>query len=104
VRAQLAGVATSQRRDLPPPEGLGDPGRTHAAFHSGLMSRHAWREAQREKMDIETTAATYEDPDDTRGSDHDDLREIRTRWFGNDGIVVVVDINDGRVVTVWRKG
>jgi hypothetical protein len=73
-------------------------------FYPGLMSRHPWREAQREKMDIDMIAATYDDPDGRRGSNHDDLREIRTRWFGSDGIVVVVDIDDGRAVTVWRKG
>ena len=41
-------------------------------------------------------------------SDHpkttDELREIRTRWFVEQGIEVVVDVYDGRVVTVWRKG
>lgn len=74
------------------------------SFDPSLMSRHAWREAQREKMPIDMIARTYDDPDDRRASDHDDLREIRTRWFGDEGIVVVVDIDDGRVVTVWRTG
>ena len=45
-----------------------------------------------------------EDPDDTRESMHDELREIRARWFGDEGIEIVVDVSDGRVVTVWRKG
>lgn len=74
------------------------------AFDASLMSRHAWREAQREKIDLDMIAATYVDPDDRHDSDHDELREIRTRWFDGEGIVVVVDIDDGRVVTVWRKG
>lgn len=47
---------------------------------------------------------TYEDPDSIRPSDDDELREIRTRWFVEQGIEVVVDVYDGRVVTVWRKG
>ena len=47
---------------------------------------------------------TYEDPDEQRPSAHDDEREIRMRWFGDEGIEVVVDTLDGRVVTVWRKG
>lgn len=37
-------------------------------------------------------------------SNDDELREIRTRWFAEQGIEVVVDVYDGRVVTVWRKG
>jgi hypothetical protein len=32
------------------------------------------------------------------------LREIRTRWFADEGVEIVVDVYDGRVVTVWRKG
>lgn len=47
---------------------------------------------------------TYDDPDSIRPSEDDDLREIRTRWFAEQGIEVVVDVYDGRVVTVWRKG
>jgi len=46
---------------------------------------------------------TYVDPDETRGSAHDELREIRTRWFGRTKIEVVVDTIDGRVVTTWRR-
>ena len=52
-------------------------------FSLSRMSPHALREARRE---------------------HDELREIRTRWFAEEGIEVVVDVYDGRVVTVWRKG
>lgn len=73
-------------------------------FSPDLMSRHAIREARRERIPTEMIAATYEDPDDTRQSDHDEVREIRTRWFGPEGIEVVVDVSDGRVATVWRKG
>jgi len=51
--------------------------------------------------DVETT---YVWPDETRGSDHDREREIRTRYFPDGAIEVVVDRIDGRVVTVWRKG
>lgn len=35
-------------------------------------------------------ALAYEDPDDRRLSDHDELREIRTRWLGDEAIEVVV--------------
>lgn len=49
-------------------------------------------------------ANAYDDPDSTRQSEHDELREIRTRWFGDEGIEVVVDTTDGHVVTVWRRG
>ena len=68
------------------------------------MSRHAVREAERERIPLEMIKLTYEDPDSIRPSEDDDLREIRTRWFAEQGIEVVVDIYDGRVVTVWRKG
>lgn len=49
-------------------------------------------------------ASAYDDPDAVRESEDDDLREIRTRWFGDEAVEVVVDLGDGRVVTVWRKG
>ncbi|MDQ3938586.1 MAG: hypothetical protein M3253_07895 [Chloroflexota bacterium] len=49
-------------------------------------------------------ALTYDDPDDVRPSELDELREIRTRWFGAQGIEIVVDTDNGRVVTVWRRG
>jgi hypothetical protein len=68
------------------------------------MSRHALREARRENIPLEMIAATYHDPDMRRPSLHDELREIRTRWFGQQGIEIVVDISDGRVVTVWLRG
>jgi hypothetical protein len=75
-----------------------------AKFSLSLMSPHATREARREKISIEMIRLTYEDPDSVRPSEHDELREIRTRWFVDEGVEVVVDIYDGRVVTVWRKG
>ena len=73
-------------------------------FSLDLMSRHALREARREKIPLEMIKLTYEDADTLRPSDDDELREIRTRWFAEQGIEVVVDVYDGRVVTVWRKG
>ncbi|MDP8904445.1 MAG: hypothetical protein M3N29_03880 [Chloroflexota bacterium] len=73
-------------------------------FDPSLLSRHATREARRERTSFEMIAATYDDPDDRRPSAHDELREIRSRWFGDEDIEVVVDTDDGRVVTVWRKG
>jgi len=73
-------------------------------FSPDLMSRHAVREARRERIPLEMIKQTYEDPDSIRPSDDDELREIRTRWFAEQGIEVVVDVYDGRVVTVWRKG
>jgi hypothetical protein len=73
-------------------------------FHPGRMSRHAIREARRERISTTMIARAYDDPDATRRSDHDDLREIRSRWFGEEGIEVVVDTDDLRVVTVWRRG
>ena len=69
-----------------------------------LLSRHAVREAARERVPLALIRITYDDPDHVRPSDHDDLREIRSRWFGDAGIEVVVDTDDLRVVTVWRKG
>ncbi len=73
-------------------------------FDPALMSRHAIREAARETIPLALIRQTYDDPDSTRSSTHDELREIRTRWFGEQGIEVVVDVDDRRVVTVWRKG
>ena len=73
-------------------------------FSAELMIRHAWREARRENIPLEMIALAYEDPDETRESEHDELREIRSRWFGSEGVEVVVDVDNGRVITVWRKG
>lgn len=73
-------------------------------FSPSLMSPHATREARRERITLEMVRLTYEDPDSVRPSEHDELREIRTRWFADEGIEVVVDVYDGRVVTVWRRG
>ena len=73
-------------------------------FDPSLMSGHATREAKREKIPLAMIKLTYEDPDSIRPSDHDELREIRTRWFAAEGVEVVVDVDDGRVVSVWRKG
>jgi hypothetical protein len=73
-------------------------------FEVDRMSRHALREARREKIPTPMIAMTYEDPDERRPSAHDELREVRTRWFGEAGIEIVVDTDDGRVVTVWRRG
>lgn len=61
-------------------------------------------EAERERIPIVMIEQAYEDPDDTRFSDDDELREIRTRWFGEEGVEIVVDADDGRIVTAWRKG
>jgi hypothetical protein len=74
------------------------------SFHPNLMSGHATREARRERIPVEMIRLTYEDPDSVRPSDHDELREIKTRWFAAEGVEVVVDVVDGRVVSVWRKG
>jgi len=71
---------------------------------SDLLSRHARREAAREGITLEDMELTYVWPDATRPSTHDAEREIRTRYFGEGAIEVVVDRIDGRVVTVWRKG
>jgi hypothetical protein len=68
-----------------------------------LVSRHALREAAREGITLEELEETYLDPDLTRPSQHDSLREIRSRWFGGTAVEVVVDTIDGRVVTTWRK-
>lgn len=73
-------------------------------FSPSLLSRHAVKEARRERIPIEMIAAAYEDPDAVRVSDHDADREIRSRWRQAEGIEVVVDRVDGRVVTVWRRG
>ncbi len=73
-------------------------------FDVSLLSRHAIREARREGIPVEMIRSTYEDPDDRRTSEHDELREVQTRWFGDEGLEVVVDTDDGRVVIVWRRG
>lgn len=73
-------------------------------FRPELLSGHAAREARRERIPITMIAATYDDADARRPSDHDALREIRSRWNGDEGIELVVDLSDGRVVTVWRRG
>jgi hypothetical protein len=73
-------------------------------FEPGLMSHHAIDKAKRERIHISMIASTYDDPDARRESSHDTYREVRTRWFGDQGICVVVDQADGRVVTVWRTG
>jgi anti-sigma factor ChrR (cupin superfamily) len=73
-------------------------------FDPSLMSRHATREARRERLSLEMIRLAYEDPDSAWPSDLDELREIRTRWFGAGGVETVVDVDDGRVVSVWRKG
>ena len=69
-----------------------------------LVSRHALGEAQVDAISLDEMEETYFDPDSTRPSTHDEQREIRTRWFGETAIEVVVDTIDGRVVTTWRKG
>jgi hypothetical protein len=68
------------------------------------MSRHAAREARRESIPTEMIALAYDDPDSVRESAHAEDREIRTRWFGDHGVSVVIDRLDARVVTVWRVG
>jgi hypothetical protein len=68
-----------------------------------LVSRHALREAARENITLEAMEETYVHPDNTRPSEHDEAREIRSRYFGEQLIELVVDTIDGRVVTVWRK-
>lgn len=73
-------------------------------FRSVILTRHAWREMRREKIPARMVVMTFEDPDDTRPSHHDDQREIRSRWFGEEGIEIVVDLLDGRVITLRRKG
>lgn len=73
-------------------------------FRPGLMISHAWREARREKIPIQMIKLAYDDPDEVFPSDHDELREIRSRWFGTQGVEVVVDVDSDRVITVWRRG
>jgi len=68
-----------------------------------LVSRHAMSEAELDAITLDEMEETYLDPDVTRRSAHDELREIRTRRFGDSAIEVVVDTIDGRVVTTWRK-
>jgi hypothetical protein len=69
-----------------------------------LISRHALREAWREEISLEELEETYVWPDASRSSHHDEAREIRTRYFGDRVVEIVVDRIDGRVVTAWRKG
>jgi hypothetical protein len=68
-----------------------------------LVSRHALLKARRHGITLAEVEDTYVSPDEIRGSTHDDMREIRTRYVGPTSIEIVVDTIDGRVVTVWRK-
>ena len=68
-----------------------------------LISRHAFREARREAISVDEIEETHLSPDATRPSSHDDEREIRTRYFRERAIEIVVDTIDGRVVITWRK-
>jgi hypothetical protein len=68
-----------------------------------LVSRHARREAARENISLDAMEDTYVYPDETRPSEHDEAREIRSGYVGDGVIELVVDTIDGRVVTVWRK-
>ena len=68
-----------------------------------LISRHAFREARREAISVDEIEETHLSPDATRRSSHDDEREIRTRYFRERAIEIVVDTIGGRVVTTWRK-
>ena len=61
-----------------------------------LVGPHALREAADEGITLEEMEDAYVDPDVTRASEHDDYREIRTRWFGDMAIEVVVDTIDGK--------
>jgi hypothetical protein len=74
------------------------------AFDPSLLSRHAIRKGRRERIPVTLIALTYDDPDSRRDSTHDPDREIRSRWFAEQGICVVVDRSDGRIVTMWRQG
>jgi hypothetical protein len=69
-----------------------------------LVSRHAIREARRERISIDRIEETDLSPDAARASRHDPEREIRTRCFGDQVVEIVVDTIGGRVVTTWRKG
>ena len=69
-----------------------------------VISRHALREARREAISIDEIEEIYLAPDVVRPSMHDDERDVRTRYFGDRVVEIVVDRIDGRVVTVWRKG
>jgi hypothetical protein len=67
-----------------------------------LVSAHALHEARREGISVDEMEAAYVDPDAVRLSAHDEEREIRTRWFGEEALEVVVDRIDGRVVTTRK--
>jgi len=68
-----------------------------------LISAHAWREARRERITLEMIEEAYVYPDFVRASHHDIDREIRCLFLDDEALEVVVDIIDGRVVTVWRR-
>jgi hypothetical protein len=69
-----------------------------------VLSSHALREARREGIGLDRVEDTYLWPDEARPSHHDEEREVRTRYFGDEVIELVVDRIDGRVITAWRKG
>ena len=106
--ANLAPDLSKFRLIMAPAEavtGWEEPGDTLAYVpFRNLVSRHARREAARERITLDDIEATHVWADATRPSTHDAERGIRTRYSVTGAIEVVVDRIPGRVVTVWRKG
>lgn len=69
-----------------------------------LMSGHARRGARRRGIPMDLIEEAYVDPDHVRPSSTDpDIREVRSRVTEAGIVDVVVDVLDGRVVTVYLR-
>jgi len=66
------------------------------------LTRHARRRARNRHIPIAVIAEVYADPDDVRPAGLPD-RALRSRLYDRQVIVVVVDLVDGAVVSVWAR-
>lgn len=68
------------------------------------LTRHARGRARQRRIPLGLVFEVYVDPDDVRPSQTSPGREIRSRAYDDQVIEIVVDLVDGAVVSVWRKG
>ena len=67
------------------------------------LTRHARLRARQREIPIELIEQVHDDPDLVRPSTRNPDREIRSRVYHGHVIEVVVDIVDGKIVSVWHK-
>jgi hypothetical protein len=68
------------------------------------LTRHARDRARQRRIPLALALEVYADPDDVRPSKTSPGREIRRRAYDDQVIEIVVDLVDGAIVSVWRKG